>query len=218
MPVRFGDCVFDPEARELWRGPQRVALSPKAFQLLALLIAHRPRPLSHASLRDALWPDASVGYTSLARVVTEVRKALGGDAGPASFVRTVPRFGYAFAGAASASASGPAEAAPAGAGRPCLVLAEREIALLDGENVIGRDEGLAVRIDSPGVSRRHARIVVHGEEASLEDLGSKNGTFVGEERLQAPRLLAHGDVISLGRHLRLTFARRGPRLTETDAP
>ena len=93
MSVRFGDCVFDLEARELWRGRERVALSPKAFALLALLIADRPRPLTHARLRDALWPDASVGYTSLARVVTEVRKALG----DASLVRTVPRYGYAFA-------------------------------------------------------------------------------------------------------------------------
>src|SRR5262245_50999972 len=126
MRVRFGECVFDPEARELWRGQTRVALSPKAFQLLALLVAQRPRPLTHAALRDALWPDAHVGYTSLARVVTEVRKALGDTAEAPSFVRTVPRYGYAFAGDA------PAEAARAPGGAGCaLVGDEREFPLAE---------------------------------------------------------------------------------------
>ena len=91
--------------------------------------------------------------------------------------------------------------AKAASGRPRLVLAfaEREVALGEGENVIGRDEGLAVSIDSPGVSRRHARITVRCDEASLEDLGSKNGTFVGDRRLDARMPLRDGDFIRLGK-------------------
>ncbi|HVO12773.1 MAG TPA: winged helix-turn-helix domain-containing protein [Vicinamibacteria bacterium] len=98
MRLRFGECTFDPDARELRRAGELVPLSPRAFTLLALLLAHRPRALSHEWLRDALWPDTAVGYTSLAQVVTEVRKAVGDDARAGTIVRTVPRFGYAFAG------------------------------------------------------------------------------------------------------------------------
>ncbi|HXY38044.1 MAG TPA: winged helix-turn-helix domain-containing protein [Vicinamibacteria bacterium] len=98
MRLRFGECVFDPEARELHRAGEAVALTPRAFTLLGLLLEHRPRALSHEWLRDALWPDTAVGYTSLAQLVTEVRKAVGDDARAGTIVRTVPRFGYAFAG------------------------------------------------------------------------------------------------------------------------
>jgi pSer/pThr/pTyr-binding forkhead associated (FHA) protein len=60
------------------------------------------------------------------------------------------------------------------------------------------EEGVAW-IDSPWVSRRHARIVVAGQAASLEDLGSKNGTFLRGKRISEPEPLRHGDEICLGR-------------------
>ena len=47
-----------------------------------------------------------------------------------------------------------------------------------GQADIGRSSDAAIRIDAGGVSRHHARIVVSGDEARVEDLGSKNGTFV----------------------------------------
>jgi serine/threonine protein kinase len=72
MRLRFADCMLDPEARELRRRERPVPLSPRAFQLLSQLLEHRPRPVSQERLRDALWPDTSVGYTSLAQVVAEV--------------------------------------------------------------------------------------------------------------------------------------------------
>ena len=96
MRLRFSDCVLDAHARQLRRGGRLVPLSPRAFQLLSVLLDARPRPLSHRHLRDALWPDRHLGYTSLAQVVTEVRRAIGETAGAAHLVRTVPRFGYAF--------------------------------------------------------------------------------------------------------------------------
>ena len=65
-------------------------------------------------------------------------------------------------------------------------LAPREVVLnsipskfAEGENVIGRDPRSSVWVDASGVSRRHARILVSGDAVTLEDLGSKNGTFVG---------------------------------------
>jgi DNA-binding winged helix-turn-helix (wHTH) protein len=188
MRVRFGDCVFDPEARELRRGPKPVALSPKAFALLALLLAERPRPVTHARLRDALWPDASVGYTSLARVVTEVRKALG----DASYVRTVARYGYAFAG--------PAE----GGAAFFLVADDREYPLPEGETLVGRGPECAVRLAASGVSRVHAGIRVRDGHAWIEDRESKNGTWVNGKRIGEPVELAEGDDVFVATY-RLVF-------------
>jgi len=127
MLLRFGDCVLDVEARELLRGGARIPLAPKALQLLSLLLESRPRPLPQNVLRDALWPDSYVGYTSLAGVVDEVRKAIGDKEKPWRFVRTVPRFGYAFAGTVAAE-TGPSSPTAAGA----LVTEEREFSVAQG--------------------------------------------------------------------------------------
>ena len=67
--------------------------------------------------------------------------------------------------------------------------------------MIGRGEEVAVRIDVDGVSRRHARIVADGGRFTLEDLGSKNGTYVREQRLKAAAALEDGDAFRLGRTL-----------------
>ena len=66
------------------------------------------------------------------------------------------------------------------------------------EYTIGRDEGNAVRLTERNISRHHARILLAGEEATIEDLGSKNGTFVAERPVTSPVRLADGDEIRLG--------------------
>jgi pSer/pThr/pTyr-binding forkhead associated (FHA) protein len=98
-----------------------------------------------------------------------------------------------------------------------LVFADREVALGPGENLLGRvDDGVAW-IESPTVSRRHARILVEGGRATLEDLGSKNGTFVRGERISAPTPLIHGDVIRLGRVSMTLHAVRADQTTLSGA-
>ena len=109
----------------------------------------------------------------------------------------------------------PAES-PHPASEPRLVDDEREWVLVDGENILGRDEGVAIRIDSAGVSRHHARVMLRSGRATIEDLGSKNGTFCGETRVTAPRALADGDVIRLGRRVRFVFRQLEARATETN--
>ena len=168
MRVRFGDCVFDAETRELLRAGHAIALSPKAFELLALLIEAGPRPLTQSHLRDALWPDTTVGYTSLARVVSEVRRAVGDSAQRAAIVRTVPRFGYAFVAAAAAE-SRATERNPEGY---ALVADDREYPLPAGHTLIGRGPECAVRLPSSQVSRVHARLALSGRHATLEDRAS----------------------------------------------
>lgn len=96
MRVAFGDFVFDSETRELLCGRNRVTLSPKAFQLLEVLIENRPRALSKSVLLDRLWANTFVVEANLSNLVGEIRHALGEDSRTPRFVRTIPRFGYAF--------------------------------------------------------------------------------------------------------------------------
>ena len=72
------------------------------------------------------------------------------------------------------------------------------IDLRDGENVLGRIREAVVCIPSTRVSRRHARIVVHGTSATVEDLGSKNGTYVGDRKIEGATSLVDGDTIRVG--------------------
>jgi pSer/pThr/pTyr-binding forkhead associated (FHA) protein len=73
---------------------------------------------------------------------------------------------------------------------------------------LGRDPDLALFLDSPGVSRRHALIRIAGNEATVEDLGSKNGTFVADRRLDSATRLVDGDLIRIG-SIQLTFTAIG---------
>lgn len=199
MRARFGDCLLDTDARELRRKGQPVALSSSGIELLALLIAKRPRALTQDELRDALWPDVSVGYTSLARVVSEVRKALGEDAASATLIRTVPRHGYAFTGDATIERG----TEPA-ASRYLFVADDRDFALPAGEVLVGRGLECVVRLPSSGVSRVHARLQVDATGAWLEDRDSKNGTWVNGARISGPVPLAEGDEVLVGTY-RLVF-------------
>jgi DNA-binding winged helix-turn-helix (wHTH) protein len=193
MLLRFGDCALDPEALELRRGGEAVALSPRALRLLLLLLQSRPRALSHQRLRDALWPDTVVGHTSLAKLVGELRRAIGDRPGESALVRTVARTGYAFVGAVSEEA-GAAEPRWAGT----LVTDDREYLVPAGEALVGRGESCRVRLPSARVSRVHARVRAEDGRVTLEDAGSKNGTWVNGARLQGPVALSDGDEVSFG--------------------
>lgn len=215
MRVRFGDCIFDGAARELRRGGLPVHLPPKSFQLLVLLLAKRPRPVTKAEIRDTLWPATAVAGSSLARVVVDLRSAIGDNARRPRLVRTVHGFGYAFSGETALEPAAGPERVDAFTCR--LVSGEREFPLGEGEHVLGRAPDASVWIDSTSVSRRHARIVVSAGRAVLEDLGSKNGTYLRGERLMAPSELAEGDVIAIGS---VVLAFRAPRAvvsTETQS-
>jgi DNA-binding winged helix-turn-helix (wHTH) protein len=212
VAVNFGDFTVDFESRQLVRGAEEIHVGPKALELLELLLRSRPRALSKAQLRDQLWPRTFVSESNLSSLVTELRTALGDAARQPRFVRTVYGFGYAFSGEATEDK----EAVPTPRGfRLRLFLDDREIALHEGENVLGRvDDGVGW-FESPTVSRRHARILVVDGKAKLEDLGSKNGTFLRDKRLTALSALSDGDEIRLGR-VRMTFRILPPLSTRTE--
>lgn len=192
--VRFGDFTVDRGTRQLLRGGQDVHVAPKTFELLTALLEARPRALSKTELHARLWPETFVSEANLAMLVAELRRALGDDARSPRFVRTIQRHGYAFHAEATEIGSAPAAS---GIGH-WLLGPLRQFALTPGENVVGRDPGVQVWIDSASVSRRHARILIDGVRVTVEDLGSKNGTRVGGRVATEPIALADGDEITFG--------------------
>jgi len=192
--LAFADCAFDGETRELFRAGEPVHLSPKAFRLLELLLEARPRALSKAEIHGKIWPDAFVSEATLASLVAEIREAIGEDGRGAGCIRTVHGFGYSFAGAAAEVPR------PGGTGESSwrLIHEDRVIPLPEGETVLGRDPGAGIRLSSDSISRRHARIVIAQGSATIEDLGSKNGTYVRDERIKGPTALRHEDPVRLG--------------------
>lgn len=214
MRARFHDCVLDTDARELRRGGLRVDLSASGLALLAALIARRPHVLTQEELRDALWPDSNVGYTSLARVVSEVRKALGESAESPASIRTVPRYGYAFAAEAVLEPA----AGPVPPPRFVLVGDDRDFALPPGEVLVGRGPECALRLPSSGVSRVHARLMVRGDGAHIQDLGSKNGTWVNGVRLAHAAELSEGDEVVVGTYRMVFRSSASLETTRTATP
>src|SRR5688572_26940475 len=95
---RFGRFVLDYDTRQILADGGEIHLSPKAFELLALLLANRPRAVSKTELQERLWPSTFVEETNLAGLVAEIRRALDDSATEPVFVRTVYRFGYRFVG------------------------------------------------------------------------------------------------------------------------
>ena len=200
MRFLFGDCVLDDSSRELTVAGEVRHLAPKGFELLLCLVRERPRAVSKRELHERLWPDTFVSDVSLAKIVSEVRREIGRSIDGHERIRTVHRFGYAFAGEATEDRT---HVRGAGVHERAGVVhwlswPDRTARLLEGENVVGRDPDSTVWLDSPRVSRRHARIVVNGGLATLEDLGSRNGTWLGEAQLSEPSRLNSGDRIQIG--------------------
>jgi len=210
--LSFGDCAFDAETRELSCRGDPVHLPAKTFRLLEVLLERRPKAISKEKLMETLWPGTFVAEGNLARLLAELRDAIGDDAHEPRFIRTIHGFGYAFSG--ETHAGGGRIGSDAGSVFK-LIWGDREIALHEGENVLGRDRNAVAWVDVGSVSRHHARIVVSGEKARLEDLGSKNGTFIKGRKLASPRDLKDGDEIRIGT-VPMTFRRfASPQTTQT---
>ena len=187
--LRFGAFALDRGQRLLLRDGAAVPLSPRALRLLLALLDRAPDAVSKGELHEAIWPDAFVSEVTLTGLADELRAALGDDARNPTLIRTVHGFGYAFTGEISTEV------------RPTIrfrvTVLGREVALHEGENLIGRAPDTTIFIDDASVSRIHASIHVAGE-ATLHDLGSKNGTFLNGERVTEPRVLHHRDTIAAG--------------------
>ena len=175
---RFGRFEFDAQTRRVRGDEGEIHLAPKAFELLAALLEVAPRVASKRELHARLWPSGVVADATLVALVKQLRAALGDRDRAAPLIRTVHRVGYALElSPVQRKADLPSVTA-------CwLTVGQRRLSLTKGENIIGRDAAAKIRLDDAVVSRRHARIMVGGPSASIEDLGSKNGTFVDDRQV-----------------------------------
>jgi DNA-binding winged helix-turn-helix (wHTH) protein len=168
--IRFGAFELDSQTRRLRREGVDVHLSPKAFELLGLLVDAAPRVVAKRELHARLWPGGAVADATLVALVKQLRRALGDHDRQAPLIRTVHRVGYAMESPVVRR-----ERVVSGPTGCWLMAGQRRLPLVAGENIVGRDATAPVRLDDPVVSRRHARIAVSGAGTLIEALGRKNG-------------------------------------------
>lgn len=220
MRTSFGEFVLDEGAREVRRAGSPVHLTPKAYALLTYLACRPRRAVAKSELLEHLWPGVFVTESALTTVVKELRHALGDSAEEPRYVRSVRGFGYAFEAeplvldAPVGSVAGEASPPTAALHEFRVVWKDREVGLADGPNLLGRTHEAAVWVDDTSVSRRHAVIHVDGDCATIEDCGSKNGTFVAERRIDGETALRPGEVFQLG-EVRLALYRYEAAKTTT---
>ena len=212
MKYAFGSLSVDTDARSISSAEGPVHLTRKAFDLLRLLLECRSKVLSKDDIYARLWHDSFVTESSLQTLVHEIRQAID-QGGLPSWIRTVHGIGYSFAGEVLVSET-PARSVPPERPAAWLFNDSARVALYRGVNVLGRGSDDVIQIEAPTISRRDARITIE-DSITLEDLGSKNGTWLQDERLTGLRALVDGDVLRLGsEQFTIRLARR-PKSTES---
>src|SRR5215471_7962669 len=102
----FGAFVMDTGTRELWQDDRAVSLTPKAFDLLQVLVTSGGVVVDKRTLMKSLWPDSYVGDDSLTQNIATLRRALNDPAERPEYIVTVPRRGYRFAATVRTVSSG----------------------------------------------------------------------------------------------------------------
>jgi DNA-binding winged helix-turn-helix (wHTH) protein len=204
---RLGDWLVQPSQCKILRGEQTLHLRPKVMDVLVCLAGRAGKVVSKQALIDAVWAKEFISDTALSRAVFELRQALDDNEAQPRYVETIAKRGYRLV----APVEPVAEPAALGAAPSpfAIVIADRVVRLAEGENLIGRGTDVRVRLDSMEASRHHARIVVAGGHAVLEDLGSMNGTVLRGKRVTEPAELSDRDAIVIG-GITLVFREMSP--------
>jgi DNA-binding winged helix-turn-helix (wHTH) protein len=211
MRFTFGSVRVDGGARTVSNAAGTVHLTTKALDLLLLLLEFRLSVVSKDQIYERLWPGTFVTESSIQTLIHEIRDAIDVPGDP-SWIRTVRGVGYCFEG--HVVASGPPAAAPTSHPAAWLVGDSIRVPLHAGENTVGRAGEGIIEIDAPTISRRHARIAI-GDSVLLDDLGSKNGTWLDGERVVESRTVPDGATVRLG-SMTFTFRlARPPKPTES---
>jgi DNA-binding winged helix-turn-helix (wHTH) protein len=210
--VRFGEFELDLAAYTLRSGDERVRLEKMPMEALILLVRASGALVKRGEIQAALWGsdvfverDAAVNTA-----VRKIRRALGDDAEKPRFIETVVGKGYRFIACVESLGSlGQRIASVRPAERRTfpsysVTRGADEFILETGVTVLGRDPSVGIYVEHPSVSRQHARISIDGNEAVLDDLKSRNGTFLDGRRIYVPTIIHHGAVIGLGA-ITLTF-------------
>ena len=143
----FGPFRLDVDGETLFRGTEPVALSQRAVALLHILIDRAGAPVSKDALMEAAWPGLAVEDSNLTVQIAALRRALGEVPGGESWIATLPRRGYRFAGPAVTKIDALVPATPTvdAATRPAPMMAlplpdKPSIAVLSFENLSGDPE------------------------------------------------------------------------------
>ncbi len=97
----FRSFRLDPVNQCLWHGGNRVALTPKAFDMLRYLVEHPGRLVTQDEILEALWPETYVNPEIIKKYILEIRKGLGDRHDKPEFIQTFPKRGYQFVAAVS---------------------------------------------------------------------------------------------------------------------
>jgi DNA-binding winged helix-turn-helix (wHTH) protein len=208
----FGPICVDGDARRVTRTGSPVRLTRKAFDLLLLLLDHQPNAVSKEQIHARVWPDTFVSDGSVQSLVAEIRRTIDDQTATASWIATVHGIGYRFDGPAVGPRPRPGPTSPERTAG-WLIGTSIRIPLMPGPNIVGRDVDGDADIDAPTMSRQHARITI-GEVVTIEDLDSKNGTWLDDERVAGPRVLADGGRVRLGAVTLVFRVARQPKPTE----
>lgn len=211
---QFDQFCFDSDQKALLRGGEPVRLTPRAFRLLELLLRRRPKAVSKRDLLDYVWSGTIVEEANLKTLVLEIRSAIEERGGRPEVVRTVYGYGYAFVGDVEE------ETAVSESQAVVSVRWSLQTVLLPlGSHLVGRRPDCGVAIDDPSVSRVHARFEVQRDRLRIEDLRSKNGTFVDGRRITAVTELLDRCEIVIGEvSLKIARLDSGDASTQTAVP
>lgn len=138
----FGPFHLDLRRRQLLRGDEILALTPKAFDLLQVLVIHADRVVEKDELMKRIWPDSFVGEDSLTQNVAVLRKVLGDASDSPRYIATIHKHGYRFV-AAVRELHAPEAAVPPAAPGPVVVLAPAFAAAASAEPEVDASAGLA---------------------------------------------------------------------------
>jgi DNA-binding winged helix-turn-helix (wHTH) protein len=208
----FGPFILDARSIELRRDGEIVPLRPKCFDLLVYFAENPGRLITKDELLQSIWSDVIVNEGTINRTVTSVRSSLSDDADNPRYIETVSRRGYKFI--ATVETQSEVAAIPESADF-ALIYNEKEFPLRDGVHLVGRAADAAVPLYGSAISRHHARIVVTGPSVTIEDLESRNGTFVNGVAVRGVVALHSGDEISIGKERLVLWSRTSATAPET---
>ena len=215
----FGDCVLDPERRELRRGSGAVAVGPQVFDLLLYLAENRARVVSKDDLLEAVWGGRIVSESTITSHINAARTAIGDTGHEQKYIRTVARKGFRFVGDVGEASSNAGAAVAASPARSPPLPDKPSIAVLPFVNMSGDVEqdyfadGMVEDIIT-GLSHirwlfviaRNSSFVYKGRSLGVSEVGRELGVryvLEGSVRKAANRVRITGQLIDAesGGHL-----------------
>jgi len=192
--LSFGPFCVDVGARQIWKDSRSIHVTRKELDLLLLLLDLRPNVVTKEQIYARMWPDVFVSQASLQALVSDLREILRTGSDRDEFIRTVHGVGYAFCG--TVRDSGVLPSMEQVVVRGWLVGTTGRVSLHAGENIVGRSDH--PDLDTTTISRRHVRIQIESGGVTIEDLASKNGTWLNDHPVTTAKNIHDGDTVRLG--------------------